>query len=466
MPWKRLRKLPLARALSLLLVPLLALLALAELRVTAQDVKQAANAAYDRSLLGALKAIDANVSTESGGLSVELPYRLFEFFELTASGPVNFRIATVDGLVELGSPDLPQAPAPLRLGVPVFYDGVYFGEPVRVVAYLRELDRPAAESPERQLVIQVAESVQSRREFRQTFVRRAAVVNGLFLLLTVGCAVAVIVFVLRPLAGVSASIGRRPPSDLTPVDTDALPADVRPLVRAMNEHMGRIRQLVDQQRAFLDDASHQLRTHLTTLRMQADYARGAEDPVQLRSALEALTAELQRASRSTNQLLSLGRSDTTALSPSAFDSGELLQEVAREFLPAARANRVDLGVEGDTHKAHGDRELLREALSNLVANAIAYAPGATVTLSAAADAMGYCLAVEDNGPGLPAPVAAQLGQRFVRGAGRSGSGLGLAIAHAIAARHGGVLRLEPASDAGGGLRATLWWPRPAGAVGS
>ncbi len=460
MPWKRLRKLPLAWGLSLLLVPLLALLALAELRVTAQDVKQAANAAYDRSLLGALKAIDANVSTESGGLSVELPYRLFEFFELTASGPVNFRVATVDGLVELGSPDLPQAPAPLRLGVPVFYDGVYFGEPVRVVAYLRELDRPAAESPARQLVIQVAESVQSRREFRQSFVRRAAAVNGVFLLLTVGCAVAVILFVLRPLAGVSAGIARRGPSDLTPVDTGALPADVRPLVGAMNEHMGRIGQLVDQQRAFLDDASHQLRTHLTTMRVQVDYARGTEDAAQVRAALEALAAELQRASRSTNQLLSLGRSDTTALSPAPFDSGELLQEVAREFLPAARASRIDLGVEGETHEAHGDRELLREALSNLVANAIAYAPAATVTLSAAGDAMGSSLTVEDNGPGLPAAVAGQLGTRFLRGSARSGSGLGLAIAQGIAARHGGVLRLEPAAAARG-LRATLWWPQAA-----
>jgi two-component system, OmpR family, sensor histidine kinase TctE len=231
-------------------------------------------------------------------------------------------------------------------------------------------------------------------------------------------------------------------------------------VGAMNEHMGRIGRLVAQQRAFLDDASHQLRTHLTTLRMQVDYARGTADPVQVQAALEALATELQRASRSTNQLLSLGRSDTTALNPSPFDSTELLQEVAREFLRAARANRVDLGVEGEAHRAHGDRELLREALSNLVANAIAYAPGAAVTLSAAADAMGFSLMVEDNGPGLPAGMAAQLGTRFMRGPGRSGSGLGLAIAQGIAARHGGMLRLEPATPAGG-LRATLWWPRAA-----
>ncbi len=71
----------------------------------------AANAAYDRSLLGAIKSIDANISTDSGGLAVELPYRMLEFFELTASGRVYYRVATEDGLVEIGNADLPPPPA-------------------------------------------------------------------------------------------------------------------------------------------------------------------------------------------------------------------------------------------------------------------------------------------------------------------------------------------------------------------
>ena len=125
-------------------------------------MRQAANAAYDRSLLGALKSIDADVSTESGGLSVELPYRLFEFFELTASGPVHYRVATADGLVELGSADLPAPPTRLRTGVPVFYDGVYFGEPVRLVAYMRDLE-PA----HRRIAGQAADHPGGRRACRR-----------------------------------------------------------------------------------------------------------------------------------------------------------------------------------------------------------------------------------------------------------------------------------------------------------
>lgn len=461
MSWRRLRQLKLAHALLALLVPTLLVLALVELWFTAEDVKRAANAAYDRSLLGALKSIDANVSTESGGLSIELPYRMFEFFELTASGPVHFRVATADGLVELGSADLPMPPRPLKLGVPVFYDGEYFGEPVRLVAYLRELDRPTAESPAQQLVIQVAESFQSRDEFRRVFVRRAAASNLLFLVLTVAASAAAVIIVLKPLARLSAQIAQRPAEALQPLPTGDAPADVRPLVQAINGHMARIEALVAQQRAFLDDASHQLRTHLTTLRMQVDYARADPSAPDARAALDALADELQRAARSTHQLLSLGRSDTAMLEPASFDVLALLQDVAREFLPAARAQGVDLGVESAPHAARADRELLREALANLVANAIHHVPRGRVTLSSAEDSLGWSVSVEDNGPGLPASVAGRVGTRFLRGEGRGGSGLGLAIVQAIAQRHAGVLRLEPGED-GTGLRATLWWPRPRG----
>jgi two-component system, OmpR family, sensor histidine kinase TctE len=433
-----------------------------ELRVTAFDVRQAANTAYDRSLLGALKSIDANVSTESGGLSVELPYRMFEFFELTASGPVHYRVATADGLVELGSADLPAPPQPLRTGVPLFYDGTYFGEPVRLVAYMRDLERPTAESPAKQLTIQVAESMQARDEFRRVFVRRAATENAVFLALTVGLAILVVVFALRPLVGLSKQIAARGAGDLSPLPAEGLPADVRPVVEAMNQHMRRIEELAGQQREFLDDASHQLRTHLTTLRMQVDFALREQDPLQVHEALAALADELQRATRSTHQLLSLGRSDTAALQAAPVELRALLEEVARRFLPQARAKGIDLGVEGEPHVAVADAGLLREALSNLVDNAIAHTPqGGSVTLGCAADAMGWAVHVEDTGPGLPADLQRTAGSRFVRAAGApsSGSGLGLAIVRSIAARHGGVLRLEPPAE-GSGLRAALWWPRP------
>lgn len=460
MRWKRLSRLRLARQLLLLLLPSLLLLSLAELRLSAQDVRRAADAAYDRSLLGAMKSIDANVSTESGGLSVELPYRLFEFFELSSSGPVQYRVATADGLVELGSPDLPAPPEPLRAGVPQVYDATYFGSSVRVAAYMRELEKPAQGSPSRQLVIQVAEGTQSRDEFRRVLLRRAALTNAIFLILaTTGC-VAAVVFVLRPLGRLSAEVARRAPGELQPLAEDGLSADVRPLVEAINQHMQRTFALAAQQRIFLDDASHQLRTHLTTLRMQVDFALRETDGAEVRGTLAAIASELQRATRSTNQLLALARSESAELQLAPFDANELLQAVARQFLPAAREKGLDLGVEAQTLLAVGDAALLREAVSNLVANAVAYVHAGSITLRAAGDRMGWSMSVDDTGPGLPAKLRDRAGSRFARGGSGhgAGSGLGLAIASAIAARHHGVLRLE-AADGGRGLRASLWWPR-------
>lgn len=464
---ERLRRASLLQRLALLLFPALLAVTGLELWMTRHDALAAANAAYDRSLLGALKSIDANISTASGGLSVELPYAMFEFFELTASGQVFFRVATSDGLVELGSADLPAPPGELATGVPTFYDATYFGEAVRLAAYRRHLDRAPAGSSGRSVLVQVGESTRSRQAFTARFVRSAALRDALVLALLLCGTALVLAAALRPLSRLAREVRQRAGDDLRHIAEAGLPAEVRPLVEAVNQQMARTQALVRQQREFLDDASHQLRTHLTTLQMQADYARRADDPAQVRAALDALGAEIGRATRSAQQLLALGRSDTAAVALSAFELDALLREVAVDLLPLARAKRIDLGLQAGAagRVAVADRALLREALGNLAANAIAYTPAeGTVTLFAAGDAAGWSLHVEDDGPGLTEEERAVLGQRFRRGAraGKGGFGLGLAIARSIAERHHGELRLE-ARAAGRGLHAIIRWPRPGAA---
>jgi two-component system, OmpR family, sensor histidine kinase TctE len=440
-----------------LLLPALALLSAVGWWATRSDAVAASNAAYDRSLLGAIKALELNVSTASGGLAVELPYRLFEFFELTASGRVHFRIASADGLVEIGSPDLPPPPRPLRTGEPQFYDASYFGEPVR----LGVLKMVAGTEPQ-EIVIQVAESTVSRQRFTDGFVQRALQRDLLLLALLVAAVVAGSTVVLRPLARLAADTQHRAPDDLAPLDATGLPVDLQPLVDAVNQQLARTAGLMDQRRRFVDDASHQLRTPLTTLRAQVDYALREPDPARSREALQALSAELDQAIRATQQLLALARSDAAAPRLDELDLGELARGVALPLLPLARQRGIDLGLElpPGPLPMQGDRSLLHEALANLVHNALAHGrEGGAVTLQAAADTLGASLAVIDDGPGLAADMAGRVGQRFAKGRGSRGSGLGLAIAQTVIERHGGRLRLDPRED-GPGLRATLWWPRP------
>ena len=126
-----------------MLLPGLLLVVGAELWLTWRTALDAANAAYDRSLLGAIKSIDANISTASGGLGVELPYRMLEFFELTASGRVYYRVATEDGAGRDRQRRPAAAARPLVTGQPQFSDARYFDEPVRVGSYARDADRAA-----------------------------------------------------------------------------------------------------------------------------------------------------------------------------------------------------------------------------------------------------------------------------------------------------------------------------------
>ena len=191
----------LRRALLLVLLPGMLAVVGAELWLTWRTAVDASNAAYDRSLLGAIKSIDANISTESGGLSVELPYAMLEFFELTASGQVYFRVAAEDLLVEIGNADLPPPERPLETGKPQFSDTVYYGEPVRLGSYARLLKRPlAGESATQRVIIQVAETLNSREQFTRALVVQALARDLVLVLLTSVLLLAVIGWALRPLA--------------------------------------------------------------------------------------------------------------------------------------------------------------------------------------------------------------------------------------------------------------------------
>lgn len=459
MHWNRIPRATLRTRLLGVLMPSLLLLLGFSLWLTYGLAVRSAHAAFDRSLLGALRGLDLNVSTESGGLSVEQPFRLFEFFELTASGAVHYRVATDDGLVEIGSPDLPLPEDPLVEGQATFYDAVYLDQPVRVGALVRPLAPPVAGA--RRVVIQVAEPVDVRSRFVSAFIRqtvaRDALVLGLLALTVVG----VSAWALRPVRRLAQSTRERDPQDLRQLPTADLPQDLLPLVEAINTQVAHTSALMEQRRRFLDDASHQLRTPLTTLRAQLDYALRESDPQRSSEAIGALSRELDHATRATHQLLLLARADEAPLQAETFDLAELAREVALELLPLARAAGVDFGVDaGDGElPAFGDRGQLREALSNLVHNALVHGAG-PVTLEASGDrAAGWSLGVVDAGPGLAPEVAAQPGERFAKGRGSRGSGLGLAMAKAVAQRHGGALRIGP-GDGGRGVRATLAWRVP------
>ncbi|HEY0858591.1 MAG TPA: sensor histidine kinase N-terminal domain-containing protein, partial [Albitalea sp.] len=336
----------LRRTLLLVLLPGMLLVVGAQLWLTWRTALDAANAAYDRSLLGAIKSMDANISTASGGLGVELPYRMLEFFELTASGQVYYRVATEDGLVEIGNADLPPPPATLLTGKPQFSDAVYYGEPVRVGSYARVLNPPLAGQPATQrVVIQVAETLGSRQQFTHALVLQAVARDLLLVMAATAMLVLAVGWALRPLARLRSEVQARSPQDLGPISGTEIPADVRPLVDAINQHVERNRRQAEARRRFVDDASHQLRTPLTTLATQVGFALRETDPAAQREALAAIRTQLDETVRQTNQMLALARADSVELEPEAVDAGALAEAVTRQWWSQAREQGIDLGFE-------------------------------------------------------------------------------------------------------------------------
>ncbi|CAM3992569.1 sensor histidine kinase [Bordetella tumulicola] len=446
------------------LIPALVFIMLIALWLSNYQLREQVDRAYDRALAGALRSIDHNISTASGGLSLEQPYLMLEFFELTANGSLYYRVATEDGLAEIGNQDLPLPKAPLISGQAQFFNAEYQGLALRIAAMARPMDPPLYNNYGGRVVVQVAEAIDSRQSFLNQALLRSVERDILVILIVVLVVVWSVFRTVRPLERLRQDVEKRSADDLRPVDAPDIPGEVAPLVDAVNRHMSRYTAQARLQRQFLDDASHQLRTPLSVLRTQTAYALRESDPAEIRAVLLAMQDGLDRAVRATNQMLALARAKNASfaeagLMPEDVDLVEIAEGVIRTLLPAARARHLDLGLEASRPvRIQGIDWLLREALSNLVDNAIRYtAANSEVTVRVYADDRHARVTVQDHGPGMSASDISQATVRFRRGAAgknKSGAGLGLAIVGTIVELHGGKIVLEN-RDPLPGLRAAL-----------
>jgi len=272
---------------------------------------------------------------------------------------------------------------------------------------------------------------------------------------------------LTPLTGLSAELEHRDLHRLTPLAA-RLPRELVPLQAAFNRLFERLASAAETQREFLADAAHQLRTPLTSLQTEIELAMLEPHDQRVDPLLRRLRQRVERSARLAQQLLSLARTeDRTVDLGQRIDLRDIATESGQDWAHRALPSGVDLGFELAEAPALGHAFLLREALENLIHNAVNYAGArALITVRCGSGPQGAWLEVEDNGPGIaPADRPAAM-QRFRRGntsSGSTGSGLGLAIAADIAARHGGQLALLDAHG-GPGLRARISLPAVPGSV--
>jgi heavy metal sensor kinase len=253
--------------------------------------------------------------------------------------------------------------------------------------------------------------------------------------------------------------------------TDRLPVDnpndeLGRLASVFNETLTRLESSFDQMRRFTADASHELRTPLTAMRSVGEVGlRGKRDPAAYREIIGSMLEEVDRLSLLVDRLLTLSRADTgeALLASDAVDLGELAEEVTAQLDVLAEEKQQSLTVERNgVSRCIGDRLVLRQALLNLVDNAIKYSPvGGKITVRVAKSTTGTTLDVTDTGPGIPAELQPRVFDRFYRVDGArsrengGGTGLGLSIARWAVEVNGGQLTLENGSGSGATFRITI-----------
>ena len=320
----------------------------------------------------------------------------------------------------------------------------------------------AAQGAERDVQVYVGELIASRSAILRAVLRGVLLPLMLALPLLALAGWWAVQRGLLPLRHLSELLRQRRPEALEPVVLPDVPAEMQPLVQALNGLFERIERMLEAERRFTADAAHELRTPIAAIRAQAQVALGAgSDAAQRQHALQATLAGCDRAQRLVEQLLTLARLEATPTgSTETTDLGEVAQRVLVELAPGALARRQQLALDvAQPCRVRGSELLLGMLLRNVLDNALRYSPdGATVQVQIDHTQGGAVLRVDDSGAGMSAAEMARLGERFYRVLGQTqpGSGLGWSIVQRIAQVCGARVQVGRSSRLGG-LAVTLSW---------
>jgi two-component system, OmpR family, sensor histidine kinase TctE len=424
---------------------------------TDRQTLQAINTAYDRTLLASAKTIGESLTVEgydeAGTLSSSVPYAALEAFETDNQSLMYYRVANLRGQTVSGFADLPRwtGRIPDRgvyAALVDFYDDHYQGQPVRIAVLLQPV---ASERGRTMAVIQVAETLQLRQALAQRILWDTLMRQALLLAVVAAVVVAVVQYATRPVRRISHALQNRPEGQLTAIEAPDAPRELLPLIAATNQVMQRLAHLLENQKRFVRDTAHQLRTPLAVLTTQVQSALRGDMPAT--QALGEIEGTVHRATALANQMLSLAKVEQLRQQSDAAttDWSVVLREVALDVSPliADKDLNFDIATERCLVRAHD--WMLRELARNLLHNAVAHSPpGAALSVrlrcEAHTPAPQVTLTVVDEGPGISEQLRPHLFQPFSSGRapgdGPPGSGLGLAICHEIVVALGGSLELD------------------------
>ena len=445
------------RLLWWLLVPL-AIYVFVTGKAEYDNARRTADLVQDNTLLSSARMIAGEVEWADGMLRVDIPPAALEIFASPYGDQVFYNVSVDDDRLLAGVPDFPlsaKGSASATHDSPTYYDADLHGRSIRAIGYVRRMYDNGAT---RRVLVSVGKTQASRDAMVRELWRPQLVRQLEMMLLAVALACIGLTFELRPLLKVKSEVMDRDPMQLEPLRVDRLHTELRPIVDAINQCIARLGVQVAVQRRFIADAAHQLRTPLTLLDTQLQYARQHRE---LEPSLGEALAAMQRSNRSmvglTNKLLLLAQAeaaDYTQLANQPVDLASIAKDVIEDLALFAQKRDIDLGAELEASAwMTGHEGLLSALVSNLAENAIRYTQrGGHVTVAVRGDAARVVLSVTDDGPGIPAEARSRVFEPFYRAsADTEGTGLGLAIAREIVQAHRGEIALVTGEGEARGL---------------
>ncbi|WP_439448347.1 sensor histidine kinase [Stenotrophomonas sp. ATs4] len=414
---------------------------------------------YDRWLLDSAMSLSELVTVQDGRASIEITPAVSRMFTWDTADEVHGEVVDAEGGRLYG--DLPEAlPRPaIAAGNDddaVYYDARLRGQAVRMVEVV------VSAGPGHDIRLRVAETLRKRHRLERKLLLTSVPFQAAILALAAWLAWSGTGAAARHANLVARKLASPRPDPLAPLDpAQEAPRELWPAVEAYNALLQRLDAMQDAQRRFVSNAAHQLRTPLAAMQVELESSLRQHDPQAQQLALSGTLSGLARLQHLVNQLLMLSRSEDphgSALPLQPLDLAALARGVVERYADRALAAGADLGYDGPDEgvQVQGDPQLLREALGNLLDNALRYgASRGVITLGVRQESDGVHVWVDDDGAGIAEAERTRVTERFYRASSEGdGCGLGLAIVAEIAQRHGATLMIDTAPIGGArvGLR--------------
>ena len=406
-------------------------------------------------LKGSARIISEQLATIDGGYEISVPPAAFELFANNDQDRVFYSVHSKSGLLIAGDGELAIYPHPLQVEQERYFLATIRGEAVRVIAYKHAL--PSTTSND-YAVTQIAQTLHSHDAFRNDLLGLTIREHVILLSIMMFGLMIALRWTLSPLIRFGEQLLRRQPGSLEKLDEKNAPAELHPIIFAMNDYVARLDQTLGSYEQFVANTAHHLRTSFAILTSQINFGRRNQglEPSQ-KEVLNALQKSVAQGSKVINQLLLLAAVEQgrhLRHTPVSVNLAATVKGVMEELAPLAQQKHIELGLvcRDDSVCILAPPHLLREVICNLLDNSIQHMQRqGTVTVSLLRLPDAVLLSVIDTGPGIPESERKKVFDRFYRldDSKPNSSGLGLAIVSEICdLLYAQVVLQTPAAGAG------------------